>query len=333
MAGRRGQSTADFRPPRLHQSPSTASSLGRYATARLEDSTQSPRPEPERNNTAPTRMRRRETNRTNLTNQTNATEDPNQRAEKKQEQTVDIDNEYFALNPWYNQQKDKPVFGLASPLPRTVRRGMWWGRGDLRKSLYKVDEDPDDDGIDRNDGLDFEKKKRQYIPDSMGHDDCSNHLARTGFDENTEDLQVPLEHEQEHPSHGPRNPDNFRTSIEGRKVNVRRLSTDEADKVLYNRGLDPEGRERAPIDEHGLLYSDRQGQSQHFGMQDGLPPLKELESHETSQTAKEKEEIQNREHEAQQEFYNQYRNPVARLRAQYPQAPAEFLAVCQSSPL
>lgn len=130
----------------------------------------------------------------------------------------------------------------------------------------------------------------------------------------------------------PGNPDHFRTSIGGRNVKVRRLSTDEADRVLYNRGLDAEGRERAPVDERGLLYSDPQGQSHHFGMQDGLPPLKELECHETSQTEKEKEEIQNREHEAQQDYYNQYRNPIARLRAQYPQAPAEFLAVCTSTP-
>jgi aquaglyceroporin related protein len=77
------------------------------------------------------------------------------RPEKKLDQTVDIDNEYFGLNPWYNQQKAKPVFGLASPLPRTVRRGMRWGRGDLRNHLNRVDEDKDEDGIDRQDGLDF----------------------------------------------------------------------------------------------------------------------------------------------------------------------------------
>jgi aquaglyceroporin related protein len=70
---------------------------------------------------------------------------------------VDIANDYFTLNPWYNQQKAKPVFGMAAPLPRTVRKGMWWGRGDLKKSLYKVDEGQEDDGIDRNDALDFGK--------------------------------------------------------------------------------------------------------------------------------------------------------------------------------
>ena len=108
------------------------------------------------------RMRRRGSNRTNLTAHTN--EDPSQRAEKKQEQTVDIDNEYFALNPWYNQQKEKPVFGLAAPLPRTVRRGMLWGKGDLAKSLYKVEDNANVDGVERNDGLDFDKRKGQSEP-------------------------------------------------------------------------------------------------------------------------------------------------------------------------
>lgn len=94
------------------------------------------------------------TNRTNRTNQTGGLIDAGERAERKQEPTVDIENDYFTLNPWYNQQKAKPVFGLAAPLPRTVRKGMWWGRGDLKKSLYKVDEEQNSDGID---ALDFQK--------------------------------------------------------------------------------------------------------------------------------------------------------------------------------
>jgi aquaglyceroporin related protein len=103
------------------------------------------------------RLRRNGTDRTNCTGHTVGLTNTNDRAEKKQEQTVDVANEYFALNPWYNQQKDKPVFGLAAPLPRTVRRGMWWGRGDMRKSLDKVNEGNDEDGIDRSDGFDCPK--------------------------------------------------------------------------------------------------------------------------------------------------------------------------------
>jgi aquaglyceroporin related protein len=103
-------------------------------------------------------MRRTGTSRTNQTNTTGSLIDASERAEKKQEQTVDVDNEYFALNPWYNQQKEKPIFGLASPLPRTVRKGMFWGKGGMKNSLYKVDEQQDNDGVERQDGLDFQKE-------------------------------------------------------------------------------------------------------------------------------------------------------------------------------
>jgi aquaglyceroporin related protein len=92
---------------------------------------------------------------THQTNRTDGLQDGEERLERKREPTVEIDNEYFSFNPWYNQQKDKPVFGLAAPLPRTVRRGMLWGRGDLRKSLYKVDKSKEDDGIAPEDGLDM----------------------------------------------------------------------------------------------------------------------------------------------------------------------------------
>lgn len=132
--------------------------------------------------------------------------------------------------------------------------------------------------------------------------------------------------DSELPPNGPR-PDQLRTTVNGRTVNVRRLPTSEADDVLRRRGNDNEEHDRAPINERGLSYSGDEGHSQHFGMQDGIPPLQELGPHETSQTEKEREEIHQREHESQQEYYNQYRNPIARLRAQYPQAPAEFLAV------
>jgi len=91
----------------------------------------------------------------------NIRQEPPRRPEKKQQQTVDIENDYFTLNPWYNEQKAKPVFGLGAPLPRTVRRGMWWGRGDMRKSLYKV-EDDDPDGVARQDGLHFDDNKGKF---------------------------------------------------------------------------------------------------------------------------------------------------------------------------
>lgn len=87
---------------------------------------------------------------------------------------------------------------------------------------------------------------------------------------------------------------------------------------------------RAPINEHGLTET-AQGQGtngrSNFGLQDGLHPLQELDTGETTQTQKEEKETEKHEHEEQQEYYNQYRNPIARFRAQYPQASAEFLAV------
>lgn len=65
------------------------------------------------------------------------------------------------------------------------------------------------------------------------------------------------------------------------------------------------------------------------GYQSGLSPLKETDtaSVETSQTQEEKQEAQSHEQQALQEFYNNYRNPLARLRARFPEAPAEFIAV------
>jgi aquaglyceroporin related protein len=91
---------------------------------------------------------------------------------------------------------------------------------------------------------------------------------------------------------------------------------------------DDSAPERAPINEHGL-GDVNQGDTgrNNFGLQDGLHPLQELDSGETTQTQKEEKEDHKREHEERQEYYNQYRNPIARFRAQYPQAPAEFLAV------
>jgi aquaglyceroporin related protein len=91
---------------------------------------------------------------------------------------------------------------------------------------------------------------------------------------------------------------------------------------------DTENHERAPVNEHGLTDTKQNdnGRNQ-FGLQDGLHPLQELDTNQTTETQKEEKETQKREHEEQQKFYDQYRNPIARLRAQYPQAPAEFLAV------
>jgi aquaglyceroporin related protein len=117
-----------------------------------------PRPAAQRNATGPSIMERSETNQTAGTSDT-------QRLERKQQQLADVENEYFKLNPWYNQQKDKPVFGLDQPLPHTMRRGMWWGKSDLKKKMedLKAEEQDLQEGIAKRDGLDFTKEKGGYM--------------------------------------------------------------------------------------------------------------------------------------------------------------------------
>lgn len=160
--------------------------------------------------------------------------------------------------------------------------------------------------------------------------------ACTVLEEDSGDSQETLNAGSNTDSQG--NPDRFQTVVNGRRVNVKRVPTSEANQVL---GLDHnqeshthehhDGQTRAPVNEHGLGYADRSGQQQHFGLQDGLPPLQERATNETSQTKEEEKETQRREEEEERDFYNQYRNPIARFRAKYPQAPAEFLAVCLPS--
>lgn len=164
------------------------------------------------------------------------------------------------------------------------------------------------------------------------------------FDVDSDETQVAPGH---HGSQGSGDPERIRTTIEGRRVSMRRIPTAEANQMQNqdshvpshqprhqdSQAPDPHGSSRAPVNEHGLTYNTQnnhepgQDTSRHqFGLADGLPPLQELDTHKTTASEKEEKEIQAREHEAQKEYYDQYRNPIARLRAQYPQAPAEFLA-------
>jgi aquaglyceroporin related protein len=259
--------------------------------------------------------------------QTNGLGNVKQRLEKAQQQVVDIENEYFALNPWYNEQKEKPVFGLGQPLPHTMRRGMRWGREDLKK----LREEQVGHGIDNHDGLDYEKKEGHSIdPGEIDHGLNEGYFSsqHTGADyhEGSVDSQDWLRGNL--PSRQSQNLPEFHSTNQGRMANIRQPTSNTF--MSGNLRNDHEKQERAPVNEHGLASSEPEGtgpQRNHFGMQDGLHPLQELESNKTSQTQKEEKEIQQREHDSQQDFYNQYRNPIATLRAQYPQAPAEFLAV------
>ncbi|KAJ4362778.1 hypothetical protein N0V95_001270 [Ascochyta clinopodiicola] len=252
--------------------------------------------------------KRNDTRRSNMersqTNQTAGTSDT-QRLEKKQQQLVDVENEYFRLNPWYNQQKEKPVFGLGQPLPHTMRRGMWWGKSDLKKRLddLKAEEEDLQAGIDARDGLDIAKDKE--------------------LENDSEGSHTPLRRDQ---SSQLQRSDQYQSYTHGRMPNVRQPTTNSYSMAGKQRN-DDSASQRAPINEHGLTETDQGNNGRNnFGLQDGLHPLQELDTGGTTQTQKEEKEIKKREHEEQQAYYDQYRNPIAKLRAQYPQAPAEFLA-------
>ncbi|KAF3005634.1 hypothetical protein E8E13_003114 [Curvularia kusanoi] len=252
-----------------------------------------------RNSRLPSTMQRRDTNQTVGTSDT-------QRLEKKQQQLVDVENEYFKLNPWYNQQKDKPVFGLGQPLPHTMRRGMWWGKNDLRQKMedLRAEEQDLQNGIDARDGLDIVKEKESGADDSEGS-------------------QTPLRPTQ---TSQPDNNGDIQSYTQGRMPNVRQPTSNSFSMAGRQRN-DHSTPGSAPVNKHGLDETDQGNNGRNnFGLQDGLHPLQELDTHATTQTQKEEKEMKKREHEEEQEFYNQYRNPIAKFRAQYPQAPAEFLA-------
>jgi aquaglyceroporin related protein len=62
------------------------------------------------------------------------------------------------------------------------------------------------------------------------------------------------------------------------------------------------------------------------------PPLDDSISVATAETHAEKRELRQRERAAVRDYYNTYRNPLSRLRARYPEAFAEFLAVRPTLP-
>lgn len=64
-----------------------------------------------------------------------------------------------------------------------------------------------------------------------------------------------------------------------------------------------------------------------FGLQDGLPQLRETTTRGTAETVlKENHEELDQVERSRREFYDTYRNPLSRFRARYPQALAEFLS-------
>lgn len=308
-------------PPRPLRGADTGTNIARIATSRL-DTPYSLAGSNKRNSRRPSTMERSDTNATAGMSDT-------QRLEKKQQQLVDVENEYFKLNPWYNQQKEKPVFGLGQPLPHTMRRGMWWGKSDLRKRMEELQAEGADlqKSIDARDGLIMAKEKGMLILDKCFYRPLLTDATESGND--SEGSQTPLRPEQ---SLQQAYSADIQSYNQGRMPNVRR-PTSNIHSMAGKKRNDDSASERAPINEHGLNDANQGNNGRNnFGLQDGLHPLQELTTSETTQTQKEEKEEQKREHDEQQEYYDQYRNPIARFRAQYPQAPAEFLAVRVPSP-
>lgn len=78
-----------------------------------------------------------------------------QQTEKKTEDRFYVDNDYYSLNPWYERDPPRPLFGLGRPFPRTVRPGMLRGR--------KQGEDRDDRDQGKDQGEDQgEVQKGQF---------------------------------------------------------------------------------------------------------------------------------------------------------------------------
>jgi aquaglyceroporin related protein len=124
-------------------------------------------------------------------------------------------------------------------------------------------------------------------------------------------------------------PDVFITDINGYPVEVRRVSSQQADRE-EDQGIERHDHAESVHEQDGHQNTDSgPGQKHASEYQGALSPVKETDtaSVETSETQDEKKEAQNQEKQALQDFYNNYRNPLARLRARYPEAPAEFLAV------
>lgn len=139
-------------------------------------------------------------------------------------------------------------------------------------------------------------------------------------------LHVPLDESEEPP------PNEFDVEIGGNYYEVERMKSRGHDD---GEGGDPPGISRedhAPEADDGSTTQSRSQARPRYtsGYSGGLAPLEEthsVQSFETSQTEAEKKESREHEEAALQDYYNKYRNPLARLRAKYPEAPAEFLCV------
>jgi aquaglyceroporin related protein len=134
------------------------------------------------------------------------------------------------------------------------------------------------------------------------------------FDEHGQDPRLP--------------PDLFIADINGYTVEVRRVSSQEANQEEKHSVARQEHNDSEQSQENRQSMDSDTRRRHASGYLGSLSPLEETDtaSVETSRSPR-KQETQNREQQAVQDFYNNYRNPLARLRARFPEAPAEFIAV------
>lgn len=242
-----------------------------------------------------------------------------QQTEKKAEDTYYVDNDYYSLNPWYERQPPKPLFGLGRPFPRTVRPGMLWGRKRAEEQQEKQDQEQSGQSQRKHFNRAPFKSYEFLMPNQNARKDRQG--APT--------LQIPPRIDENGEPQAP--PDRFEAELDGYKYIVTRVKEGEPGSSNQERGV---GREDL-YDQHQSRAEAHQGLQSPTLMPDSMgdnfhgdhPPLEDSQSVATAETQAEKQEIRHREEEAMEDYYNTYRNPLARFRARYPEALAEFLAV------
>lgn len=253
-----------------------------------------------------------------------------QQTEKKTEDRFYVDNDYYSLNPWYERDPPRPLFGLGRPFPRTVRPGMLRGRKQDEERDDKDQEKDQREGQGERQRGQFQQVRLSRASVNFVEHVWSNQNARADG-QGPPVLRIPPRIDEHGEHHLP--PDRFEAEIDGRLFIVTRADeTNRADS--FERGVEREDQYKQnqpnPDSHYGLqsptLMPDSMGDNFHGDH----PPLEDNQSShtaETSETQAEKKDHRNREQKAIENYYNTYRNPLARLRARYPEAFAEFLAV------
>lgn len=236
--------------------------------------------------------------------------------EKKAEDRFYVDNDYYSLNPWYERDPPRPLFSLGRPFPRTVRPGMLWGR------KYGEDQDQQKEG-EYQEGQFEQRRSTRALVQSNEHV-CLIRTTRTdGQDPPILQISPRIDENGEH--HLP--PNRFEAEIDGRKFIVTRANYEGATDTEHQyqtKQFDPESNHQ------GLQSPNMMPDSMGDNFHGDHPPLendRSINAAQTAETQAEKQDTGNYEQQAIQNYYNTYRNPLARLRARYPEAFAEYLAV------